>query len=1049
MLQNLFPIDVDQQFDLKITMAVHHPQSTLRYYCSAAPLATAPLSEAGDTDIQRIPPDQLAQLQEEALKRHRMGDMLPRAPGPEHPAEQGPPQVNSYTEPDTSRGPPQVNSYTEPDKSRGAQNSKDPGPPQVNSYTEPDKSRGAQNSKDPGPPQVNSYTEPDKSRGAQNSKDPGPPQVNSYTEPDTSRGARNCKDPGPPDRALDAGPSPGSWKEHAAYAGCLRGGSYAECGRVRLSWPRRRTQLTASQANKRLPPSPEEEELEQLRSLDKGVPELRRLHGEAMEAQRSGSVDAIQDLQAQLQEAVEARDEILRAARPYEPVPCPETRKHVLLRQVPNGDSESRARARFPAGKRRVLIMGLYHSCTNALAKELERRFDVEILNDWHTNKAHPDWKHRANRRSPPGLAEDVFCILLVKEPHFWLQSCSRELRNFFEIRPLGQHRRELPAQELWQLLGQIEHDSLIYENAMDLWNDTVRSYMDDEVYPSDQAVILRSEDFLFSFHEVMTTLGKLGALKEKSGCLEPLEERAKGHKECRTRAEALQFYRHPENQKAAFTSDQLALVSFVLDQKASKCSDAVTGNASKLVLMWPYVSWTTVAQMLSLHMFHLFFALGAVAIAKRLERAVPYDDGRVRLRSFDEDELQRLQDGEELEMVKVKSSFLEEDVGEVVLPSAWRDRLQVVRRIGSGSFGEVYQCNVTCSPYGGDVSMKLVKDPLPRDRREAEILQLMFGVTDYVISSTGSPDTVKDESGLWTVMPFMNSGELHDFEVTCRSSVLCADQNHQLLQWEKLGKPYSQVYIWALMFQVMQGVQALHNHGITHMDLKPQNIMINCNGPKCFATVIDLGLACYRNTLHRYQKCSWGGTPGFIAPEVWSRTMIGAGANDVFSLGVILYRLTYFKMPPFRGDRSGRLTGTYSPEKDPLLQGGIGQLIAAMLKQDAVVSRIRLDPALEALDRLIRAETQDLEILEMISQSPAERGVQAPLADCLFDDASFSGIDIGDESFSRKYCVNRPVEANGWLSCGICIGCNPCCKCQVLRHGRLVKHHFHMSQCQ
>ena len=35
---------------------------------------------------------------------------------------------------------------------------------------------------------------------------------------------------------------------------------------------------------------------------------------------------------------------------------------------------------------------------------------------------------------------------------------------------------------------------------------------------------------------------------------------------------------------------------------------------------------------------------------------------------------------------------------------------------------------------------------------------------------------------------------------------------------------------------------------------------------------------------------------------------------------------------------------------------------------------------------------------------------MQAPLADCLFDDASFSGIDIGNESFSRKYCVNRPL---------------------------------------
>ena len=36
--------------------------------------------------------------------------------------------------------------------------------------------------------------------------------------------------------------------------------------------------------------------------------------------------------------------------------------------------------------------------------------------------------------------------------PSARLQSCSRELRNFFEIRPVGRGRRELPAQELWQL---------------------------------------------------------------------------------------------------------------------------------------------------------------------------------------------------------------------------------------------------------------------------------------------------------------------------------------------------------------------------------------------------------------------------------------------------------------------------------------------------------------------------------------------------------------------------------------------------------------------
>ncbi|CAE7227886.1 unnamed protein product [Symbiodinium pilosum] len=146
-----------------------------------------------------------------------------------------------------------------------------------------------------------------------------------------------------------------------------------------------------------------------------------------------------------------------------------------------------------------------------------------------------------------------VFCILLVKEPHFWLKSCSRELRNFFEIRPFeGPQRREMPAQQLSQLLGSLEHDCVTYENALQLWNDTVRSYMDDGVYPADQAVIVRCEDFLFSFHEVMTTLGQLGQLEELSASVpEPIEERAKGHKECRTRGEALDFYGNPKNLKA------------------------------------------------------------------------------------------------------------------------------------------------------------------------------------------------------------------------------------------------------------------------------------------------------------------------------------------------------------------------------------------------------------------------------------------------------------------------------------------------------------------
>ncbi|CAK9067524.1 unnamed protein product [Durusdinium trenchii] len=497
MLGNLFPVDFDQQFDLKITLTLHDPRSTLRFYCAATPLCTAPLSEAGDSDIQRIPPEKQLQLRHEAAERHQMGDLLSTRP-----SEQA-----------TNR-------------------------------------------------RASTVLAP--SRAAPSAS--------------PARGGCSavqlewcCLCQRPP---LTAWPRGGARprREHAGVAE-HSGGLGDQSG-----------QDTAGDSGKTHHELTEEElALQELRALDKGMPELRRLHGElAGKTQqlrsRPSNLKQVekehQALHLMLQEAVEVRDHILQAALPYRRRPTVgKTKKAILLQHVPNGDSSARATATFPSKKRRILIMGPYHSCTNAMAKELDRRFHVEILNDWHTCKADADWKHRAHHRAPPGLAPDVFCILMVKEPHFWLQSCSRELRNFFELRPValrGTTRRELPAQELRQLLSNLEHDGILYENAMDLWNDTMQSYLDDHIYPPSQSVIVRCEDFLFSYAKVMDALQKLGALKPRSAAdTEPLKERAKGHKECRTRDEALEFYRQPKNRKGAFTSDQLALINFALDASA------------------------------------------------------------------------------------------------------------------------------------------------------------------------------------------------------------------------------------------------------------------------------------------------------------------------------------------------------------------------------------------------------------------------------------------------------------------------------------------------
>lgn len=288
-----------------------------------------------------------------------------------------------------------------------------------------------------------------------------------------------------------------------------------------------------------------------------------------------GSIPALQaraqELHDEMQRVADVRMKILNGALEYSPrcIPVSSQKRVVLGDDMPCPPP----RCRF----KRAMVMGLYHSCTNAVAQELEKRFVVEVVNDWHTSKADVNWKHRVNTEALVDLAEDCLVVLMVKEPLFWLKSCSRELRNFFEIHPFKENdkgeREDVPATTLQQLFGPIEHDAVLYGDAVGLWNDTVRSYFDDAIYPPDQAVVVRCEDFLFSFHKVMDGLAAYGLherCRQGGACPpEPLRDRAKGHAECRTRDEALRFYRDGANRCSDFTRWELALVADELDVTA------------------------------------------------------------------------------------------------------------------------------------------------------------------------------------------------------------------------------------------------------------------------------------------------------------------------------------------------------------------------------------------------------------------------------------------------------------------------------------------------
>ncbi|MFE4608058.1 protein kinase [Streptomyces niveus] len=66
-----------------------------------------------------------------------------------------------------------------------------------------------------------------------------------------------------------------------------------------------------------------------------------------------------------------------------------------------------------------------------------------------------------------------------------------------------------------------------------------------------------------------------------------------------------------------------------------------------------------------------------------------------------------------------------------------------------------------------------------------------------------------------------------------------------------------------------------MHAYGVTHRDLKPQNVLLGSQGPQ----LIDFGIARGVEQTALTQDGQAPGTPGFTASEVLTRNEVGAAA--------------------------------------------------------------------------------------------------------------------------------------------------------------------------
>ena len=204
----------------------------------------------------------------------------------------------------------------------------------------------------------------------------------------------------------------------------------------------------------------------------------------------------------------------------------------------------------------------------------------------------------------------------------------------------------------------------------------------------------------------------------------------------------------------------------------------------------------------------------------------------------------------------------------------------KILKKIGSGGMGEVFLAEDT------KLDRKVAVKVLPPELAESEERRARFTREAKAIAALNHPNIV-------TVHSVEQAGDVHFITM----ELVKGKTLTELLPSSGL----SLAKFFEVAIPLADAVAAAHQEGITHRDLKPDNVMKSDDGR---IKVLDFGLAKPKRPQNRMgsidselpteQRTQEGrilGTVAYMSPEQAEGKPIDA-LTDIFSLGIVFYEM-------------------------------------------------------------------------------------------------------------------------------------------------------------